>query len=298
MVPVQLAPCLHPSSTMGIIRSIRGLQAWRRRQEKKNVKIGFVPTLGALHEGHLSLIRQARKQCSTVVVSIFVNPLQFGPSEDLSRYPRSVKSDQELCREAGVDLLFWPSHEEFYPEDFQTSVTVSRLSQRWEGEARPIHFEGVTTVVTKLLSLVRPHHAYFGQKDYQQLLVVKQLVQDLNIDTKIVRCATIRESDGLALSSRNRYLSANQRTQAASLSAALRQGVQAITQGTTNVRTIQSRMQKMLTEIPGIQVEYLAVCDAKSLDQLSQVKGEVVLLGAIQIGKVRLIDNLLVRCNL
>lgn len=280
---------------MRIIGSIRGLQTWRRKQDSQNAKIGFVPTMGALHEGHLSLIRQARKHCQNVVVSIFVNPLQFGPAEDLSCYPRTVKSDQELCREAGVDLLFWPSSKEFYSKDFQTSVTVNRLSQRWEGEARPTHFEGVTTVLTKLLCLVRPNQAYFGQKDYQQLLVVKQLVQDLSIDTRIVRCPTIRESDGLALSSRNRYLSESQRHQAASLSAALRQGVQAIMQGATNVRIIQNSMQKILRKISGVKVEYLAVCDAETLEPLQRVKGQVVLLGAIRVGKVRLIDNVLVR---
>ena len=254
--------------------------------------------MGALHEGHLSLIRQARKHCSTVVVSIFVNPLQFSPSEDLTRYPRPVKSDQQLCREAGVDLVFWPSSEELFPKDFQTSVKVNRLSQRWEGEARPTHFEGVTTVVTKLLALVLPHRAFFGQKDYQQLLVIKQLVHDLNIDTKIVRCPTIRESDGLALSSRNRYLSASERTQAAGLSVALRQGVQAIKEGATTVRTIQNRMQKMLAKLSGITVENLAVCDAETLEPLMRVKGEVVLLGAIQLGNIRLIDNLLVKMPL
>ena len=283
---------------MRIIRSIRGLQTWRRKQDSQNAKIGFVPTMGALHEGHLSLIRQARKHSQKVVVSIFVNPLQFGPAEDLRRYPRTVKSDQQLCREADVDLLFWPSSQEFYSKDFQTSVTVDRLSQRWEGEARPMHFEGVTTVMTKLLCQVRPSQAYFGQKDYQQLLVVKQLVQDLNIDTRIVRCPTIRESDGLALSSRNRYLSESQRHQAASLSAALRQGVQAIKQGATIVRAIQNSMQKMLKKISGVKVEYLAVCDAKTLEPLTRVKGQVVLLGAIQIGTIRLIDNLLVKKSL
>ncbi len=280
---------------MRIIRSIRGLQTWRRKQDGQHAKIGFVPTMGALHEGHLSLIRQARKHCQNIVVSIFVNPLQFGPAEDLSRYPRTVKSDQKLCREAGVDLLFWPSSTEFYPKDFQTSVTVDRLSQRWEGEARPTHFEGVTTVVTKLLFLVRPNHAYFGQKDYQQLLVVKQLVHDLNINTRIVRCPTVRESDGLALSSRNRYLSESQRRQAASLSVALRQGAQAIEQGASNVRIIQNSMRKILREISEVKVEYLGVCDVNTLDPHTHVKGEVVLLGAIQIGKIRIIDNLLVR---
>jgi len=283
---------------MRIIRSIRGLQTWRRKQDIQNATIGFVPTMGALHEGHLSLIRQARKHCHNVVVSIFVNPLQFGPAEDLGRYPRTIQSDQALCREAGVDLLFCPSSTQFYPKDFQTSVTVNQLSQRWEGEARPTHFEGVTTVVTKLLCQVRPNQAYFGQKDYQQLLVVKQLVQDLNIETRIVRCPTIRESDGLALSSRNQYLSESQRHQAASLTVALRQGMQAIKQGATMVRVIQNSMQEILSAISGVKVEYLAVCDAKTLEPLTRVRGQVVLLGAIQIGTIRLIDNLLVKMSL
>jgi len=278
---------------MRIIRSIRGLQAWRRKHE--NHQIGFVPTMGALHEGHLSLICQAQKHCSMVVVSIFVNPLQFGPAEDLSRYPRPVKSDQQLCRETGVDLLFWPSSEEFYPKDFQTSVKVNRLSQRWEGAARPTHFEGVTTVVTKLLSLVRPHRAFFGQKDYQQLLVITQLVKDLNIDSKIVRCPTIREPDGLARSSRNRYLSASERTQAASVSAALRQGKQAIQLGKRQVSTIERDMKKVLGKLEGLDIEYLAVCDAQSLEPLTRAKGSMVLLAAVRLGHVRLIDNMLVK---
>ncbi len=251
--------------------------------------------MGALHEGHLSLIRQARKHCSTVVVSIFVNPLQFSPSEDLTRYPRPVKSDQQLCREAGVDLVFWPSSEELYPNDFQTSVKVNQLSQRWEGEARPTHFEGVTTVVTKLLTLVRPHRAFFGQKDYQQLLVIKQLVQDLNIDTKIVRCPTIRESDGLALSSRNRYLSTNERIQAVSLSAVLRQGVQSIQLGARHVPTIQKEIKKVLGKLKDLNIEYLAACDAHSLEPLIRAKGSMVLLAAVRLGNVRLIDNMLVK---
>ncbi len=251
--------------------------------------------MGALHEGHLSLIRQARKQCSTVVVSIFVNPLQFGPTEDLSLYPRPITSDQQLCRRAGVGIIFWPSSGEFYAKNFQTSVKVGLLSQRWEGEARPNHFEGVATVVTKLLSLVRPARAYFGQKDYQQLLVIQQLVQDLNVDTKIVRCPTIRESDGLALSSRNQYLSAHQRRQAVSLSAALRFGVQAIQSGIKQVRIIEKEMVKTLAKIKGIEVEYLTVCDAQTLEPCILAKGYMVLLGAIRVGAVRLIDNMLVK---
>ena len=251
--------------------------------------------MGALHEGHLSLIRRAKKHCSSVAVSIFVNPLQFGKTEDLSRYPRPVKSDQQLCREFGVDLLFCPSREELCPRDFQTSVRVSRLSQCWEGEARPTHFEGVTTVVTKLLCLVRPHRSYFGQKDYQQLLIIKQLVRDLNINTKIIRCPTIRESDGLALSSRNRFLSRTQRTQAVCLSVALKKGMQAIRQGSKNPQAIQDNMLKILKEFTGIKIDYLAVCNADTLDPLREVQGNVVLLGAIRIGDVRLIDNILIK---
>jgi pantoate--beta-alanine ligase len=224
-----------------------------------------------------------------------VNPLQFGPAEDLSKYPRPVKSDKQLCREAGVDLLFWPSYEELYPKDFQTSVKVNRLSQRWEGEARPTHFEGVTTVVTKLLSLVRPHRAFFGQKDYKQFLVIKQLVQDLNIDTKIVRCRTIRESDGLALSSRNRYLSASERNQAISVSSALRQGMKTIQSGTRHVPTIQKTMRTVLEKLEVLDIEYLAVCDAQNLEPLIRANGSMVLLAAVRIGHVRLIDNMLVK---
>jgi pantoate--beta-alanine ligase len=251
--------------------------------------------MGALHEGHLSLIRQARKHCSMVIVSIFVNPLQFGPAEDLGRYPRNLKADQQLCREVGVDLLFVPSGQEFYPRNFQTTVRVNRLSEHWEGEARPTHFEGVTTVVTKLLCLVRPNHAYFGQKDFQQLLVIKQLVKDLNIDTKIVRCPIVRESDGLALSSRNCYLSESQRRQAACLSVALRQGVKLIQLGKRQVSSIQREMKKMLSQSKEIAIEYLVVCEAQSLKPLTVAKGSMVLLAAIRLGHVRLIDNMLVK---
>ncbi len=251
--------------------------------------------MGALHGGHLALIQQARKQCSTVVVSIFVNPLQFGPTEDFQRYPRSVQSDHQLCREAGVDLVFSPSNQGFYPKDFQTTVKVGRLSRRWESEARPTHFEGVTTVVSKLLGIVRPSHTYFGQKDYQQLLVVKQMVQDLNIHTKIVRCSTIREPDGLALSSRNRYLSERERLKAVCLSKALRLGVQLIREGKRPISVVQTEMRKVIQIHNGIVIDYLTVCDAQTLEPLALARGHMVLLGAIRIGRIRLIDNMLVR---
>lgn len=282
---------------MRVLYSVRSLHSWRRNQESLDGRIGFVPTMGALHAGHLSLIHRARKQCKIVVVSVFVNPLQFGPAEDLNRYPRSFNADRRLCREAGVDLVFAPRPEEFYSTDFQTTVTVNRLTRRWEGEARPTHFQGVTTVIAKLFCAVRPDLAYFGQKDYQQYLVVNQLVRDLNWDMRMVRCPTIRESDGLAVSSRNRYLPVNQRTQAGLLSKALRQGVEAIKSGERRVRTVHATMQKTFKTDPDVHVEYLAICDAHTLEPLTQLQGKVVLLGAIRLGKVRLIDNRLVHCH-
>ncbi len=278
---------------MRVIQSIRQLHSWRKTQESRDSPIGFVPTMGALHAGHLSLIHQARQHCRVVVVSVFVNPLQFGPAEDLGRYPQNLSEDRQLCRKAGVDLLFAPRPEEFYPSDFQTTVTVTRLTQRWEGEARPTHFQGVTTVVTKLFSIVRPHVVFFGQKDYQQFVVVKQLIRDLNWDMRLFRCPTIREADGLAVSSRNRYLSADQRRQAGMLSLALGQGVALIKNGERNVRTIHTHMHKVLKAAPDVKIEYLAVCHADTLEPLTQVRGKVVLLGAVRLGSVRLIDNCL-----
>ncbi len=280
---------------MRVIRSFRALQAWRREQDDFPGNIGFVPTMGALHQGHLSLIQRARKQCDLVVVSVFVNPLQFSPTEDLGRYPRTLKADQHLCREGDVDVFFLPSKEELYPTDFQTSVKVQSLSQRWEGESRPTHFEGVTTVVAKLLNLVKPNFSYFGQKDFQQLLVVQRMVLDLNMDGKIVACPTVRESDGLALSSRNRYLSSAEREKALLLYGALSEGARLIRQGETRGRLIQTRMNRVLEKEPRVQVDYLAVCDARTLEPATRANGQVVLLGAIRIGKVRLIDNVLVK---
>lgn len=280
---------------MRFIRSLRSFQVWRRQQEGFPGNIGFVPTMGALHQGHLSLIQKAREQCDLVVVSVFVNPLQFGPTEDLTRYPRTLNTDQRLCREEGVDVLFLPPKEELYPKDFQTTVNVHTLSKRWEGEARPTHFEGVATVVTKLLCLVRPDFSYFGQKDYQQWLVIQQMVRDLNFGGKLVCCPTIRESNGLAISSRNRYLSTQQRQKAVLLSMALREGMKAIRNRETRGKIIQARMKRMLGRESGMSVDYLAVCDTQTLEPVKRVKGRVVLLGAIRIGKIRLIDNMLVK---
>ena len=280
---------------MQTIRSVRALQTWRRKRKSKKESIGFVPTMGALHPGHLSLIQHARRSCDTVVVSLFVNPLQFSPREDLKRYPRPVRTDLSMCRQMGADVVFLPTRQELYPKDFQTSVNISKLTQRWEGEHRPTHFQGVTTIVTKLLNLVRPDRAFFGQKDYQQFLVMKQLAKDLNVDTRIVLCPTIRETDGLALSSRNQYLSITQRGAATSLFKALSAGKKSIQSGQSALGSILREMKKRLTSVSSIKIDYLAVCDAETLEPLKEAKGEMILLGAIRIGSVRLIDNLLVR---
>src|SRR4051812_48233539 len=209
---------------MKIIRTARSMVAWSERLRREGVTVGFVPTMGALHDGHRALIRAARLRCDALVVSIFVNPAQFGPTEDLSTYPRPIAHDRALCREEGVDVCFEPTAQGMYPKGFQTTVTVPALARRWEGEARPHHFTGVATVVTKLFGMVRPHLALFGQKDYQQVAVVRRLVNDLNLAVTIRMHPTIREPDGLAMSSRNIYLSGDERRIAPLLSQALRAG--------------------------------------------------------------------------
>ena len=280
---------------MRIIRTTQALRTWRRRHDPLGTSIGLVPTMGALHAGHRALIRRARRTCGTVVVSIFVNPLQFGPAEDYRRYPRDLARDLACCREENVDLVFLPKAGILYPRDFQTTVAVGALSQRWEGEYRPTHFQGVTTVVTKLLNLVRPDRAFFGQKDYQQYCLIRQLVKDLDLDTRITLCPTVRESDGFALSSRNRYVTKLQRQQALALSQALSAGKEAIARGTRRADLVEKKMAKVLDAGHGLVIDYLACCDARTLEPLARLRGTVVLLGAIRIGGVRFIDNLIVR---
>jgi len=270
------------------------MAAWNERLRRKGVTIGFVPTMGALHDGHRSLIRAARLRCDALVVSIFVNPAQFSPTEDLSTYPRPFAHDRALCREEGVDVCFEPTVRGMYPEGFQTTVTVPALARRWEGEARPHHFAGVATVVTKLFGMVQPHLALFGQKDYQQATLVRQLVSDLNLGTAILVRPTVRERDGLAMSSRNVYLSPDERLIAPLLSQALRVGRQMIVSGMNDVAAIERIMRQTIEQAPTIHVEYLAVCDPDSLEPLSVVEARAVLLGAVRIGSIRLIDNLLV----
>ena len=279
---------------MRILRTTQAIRTWQYRQKKNKTSIGFVPTMGALHDGHRSLITQARKTCDIVVVSIFVNPLQFDPSEDFGRYPRDLSKDLTICRKEKTDAVFIPQLEDLYPHDFQTTITVSKLSKQWEGEYRPTHFQGVTTIVTKLLNLIQPSQTFFGQKDYQQFLVIRQLIKDLELDAKLTLCPTIREADGLALSSRNQYLLPAQRQQALLLYQALLSGKQAIKNGERRATVVEKRMAATFKAEHPSHIDYLACCDARTLEPLPRIQGKAVLLGALRIGTIRLIDNLVV----
>jgi len=282
------------SALMRRIQTVHAMRSWSRGLQREGVTIGLVPTMGALHEGHRSLIRAARLACDASAVSIFVNPLQFGPLEDFDRYPRSLAQDLRLCQSAGVDAVFIPRAQEMYPPDFETAVSVQRLTRRYEGLSRPGHFGGVTTVVMKLLNIVRPDKAFFGQKDYQQTVVVERLVKDLNLDTEIVVRPTVREPDGLALSSRNRHLSPEERKAATVLYRALSDGRELIRAGERSVKKVEAAMTRLIWAEPMARLDYLAVADPITLDEVRSVRGRVVLLLAVWIGKSRLIDNLIV----
>lgn len=279
---------------MKVLRSPRTLISWRRRLDRDGITVGMVPTMGALHAGHRALIRKARLACDALVVSLFVNPKQFGPREDFARYPRSFTHDVAMCRQEGVDFLYAPSLEAMYPAGHQTSVTVREVAARWEGAVRPHHFGGVATVVAKLLSAARPDLAFFGQKDFQQTVVIQRLVADLNLDVTVRVCPTVRETDGLALSSRNIYLSPGERKVAPRLYAALQAGRDAMRHGVTSGAKVTRAMKTVLAREPLVAVDYLAVCDPMTLEPLRVVRRSAVLLGAIRLGNVRLIDNILV----
>jgi pantoate--beta-alanine ligase len=279
---------------MQTLGSIKSAVAWAEGFHREGVTIGLVPTMGALHEGHRSLIRAARLSCDAVAVSLFVNPMQFGPLEDLDRYPRTLAEDLRLCEHEGTDVVFTPRAGEMYPPDFETAVSVQRLTRRFEGVSRPGHFGGVTTVVTKLLNVFRPEEAFFGQKDYQQAMVVSRLVKDLNLPTEIVVRPTIRDPDGLALSSRNGFLSPAERKTATVLYRALRAARAVIRQGERSVKKVRAAMTRLIWAEPLARLDYAAVVHPTTLEELRVVRGRVVLLLGVWIGKTRLIDNLVV----
>jgi len=255
--------------------------------------IGFVPTMGALHAGHLALIERARAECSPVYASIFVNPKQFGPSEDLAKYPRTFDSDCQKLAAAGVEAVFAPEPAEMYPPGFTTHVNVDAISDRLEGKSRPGHFRGVTTVVMKLLQIVQPHRAYFGRKDAQQARIVAQMARDMSLDTEIVVCPIIREADGLALSSRNAYLDPTQRKASTALHRALLAAKQELHAGERDALQLQSAMRHILDAEPLAKVDYAEIVDAESFEPVVRVNRSCYALLAVYFGKTRLIDNAL-----
>lgn len=253
--------------------------------------VGCVPTMGYLHEGHLSLVRRARAECASVEVSIFVNPTQFGPNEDLERYPRDLPRDLNMLEAEGVDLVWTPTADEMYPPGFQTWVSVEKLSQGLEGAARPGHFRGVTTVVAKLFNGMLPDKAYFGQKDAQQAAVIRRMVQDLNFPIEIVVCPTVREPDGLAMSSRNVYLTPEERKAATVLFRALSAAEQAYRRGERRAELLRQTVRRVVSAEPLARLQYVSCADYETLEELETVQGKALLSLAVYIGQTRLIDN-------
>jgi len=275
--------------------TVAELRSFVHRRHQSGERVGLVPTMGALHEGHLSLVKMSREQCESTIVSIFVNPAQFGPNEDFARYPRTLENDLRLLESHGSPAVFVPNGEEMYPAGFRSSVHVGGLSIPFEGAVRPGHFDGVATVVLKLFLASQADVAFFGQKDYQQLCVIKKMVADLNVPIEIVMGPTLREPDGLAMSSRNRYLSEEERCRAAVLPQSLAVAERMIVTG--NVRsaeTIRQTIQDMILSAGGMTVDYIAVADPVTLQELTTIETEAVLLLAVRVGETRLIDNRLI----
>lgn len=275
---------------METFTTVARMKQWRVAQ--RDVSVGFVPTMGYLHEGHLSLVRAARAANERVVVSIYVNPKQFGPHEDFATYPRDLARDAQMLQEAQVDVLFAPTDEEMYPPGYATTVRVGgSLTDGLCGASRPGHFEGVATVVTKLFNIVRPTRAYFGEKDYQQLQVIRRMTQDENLDVEVVGCPIVREPDGLALSSRNVYLSPTERVAARSLVQGLDLAATLLDQGERDVNQLRTSLLKHFAAFPEARVDYVEFVDAETLRPLGKVRGKTLLALAVYIGKTRLIDN-------
>jgi pantoate--beta-alanine ligase len=281
---------------MEIIVQAQEMQRRAEQLRRQGMTIAFVPTMGYLHEGHLSLMREARKRGDALVISIFVNPTQFGPQEDYDRYPRDMKRDLRLVQGVGVDIVFTPSAHEMYPNGFQTSVKVERITKNLCGASRPGHFCGVTTVVAKLFNIVKPHLAFFGQKDYQQLITIKRMVEDLNMDIKVIGMPTIRESDGLAMSSRNAYLNPKKRKEALSLYRSLAKARELFGRGEKNAATLLQEVRRIIEEEGNsAKIDYVKICDAHTLEDIDEIKAEAIVAVAVHIGKTRLIDNIILK---
>jgi len=281
---------------MKVIRKNSIMQKVADKIREEGKSIGFVPTLGALHQGHLSLMQRARRENDILIISIFINPTQFGPGEDYKRYPRPFEKDKSLARREDVDIIFYPSVSEMYGKGYSTYVEVEKFSKRLCGLFRPGHFKGVTSVVCKLFNIVKPHVAYFGQKDYQQLRIIKRMVEDLNMEVEIRECAIVREPDGLAISSRNSYLSSQERKEALSLYRALKCAKSLIKAG-SSISNIISEMEEIIQKEPHAKIDYIEIVDSLTLEDVKTIKpGKKVLVAlAVWIGNTRLIDNILVK---
>ncbi len=280
---------------MRIVEKPREMSSLSSEARKMGKTIAFVPTMGFFHEGHLSLMKEGRRRGDLLVVSLFVNPTQFGPSEDFEKYPRDFERDRRMAEEVGVDVLFAPEAMEMYPPDHQTIVRVEKVTQGLCGRSRPTHFQGVTTVVNMLFNIVMPHLAIFGQKDYQQLVTIKQMVKDLHMDIEILGMPTVREPDGLAMSSRNTYLQPKERESARLLYRSLQRARELLDGGERRAEKILKEVVEILGSDPIIKIDYAQLCDATTLEDIHEIKGEVVIALAAFIGRTRLIDNLVYR---
>jgi len=279
---------------MEILRIPRIIQDTCKKHLLRGRSLGFVPTMGALHDGHLSLIKRAKAENDVTIVSIFLNPLQFGPSEDLGKYPGDIEEDIKKLRKEDIDILFLPDNSLMYPRGFSTFIGVDVLSEKLCGKFRPAHFRGVATVVAKLFNIINPTHAYLGQKDFQQAVIIKRMVRDLNFETSIIVCPTIREHDGLAMSSRNAYLDNEQRNAVCVLYRCLNKASESVKSGLTSGKKISELMRETLSAEPLIsQIDYAAAYDPETLEESDEIKGDVLLAVAVRIGDTRLIDNIL-----
>ncbi len=276
-----------------IISSIKEMQKRSDEMRKQGKILAFVPTMGFLHEGHLSLLREGRKRGDDLALSIFVNPTQFGPNEDLDKYPKDLERDLAFAREEGVDVVFTPTKDQLYGKGYQTYVKLEDLPNHLCGFSRPVHFRGVATVVTKLFNIVKPHVAIFGEKDYQQLAVIRQMTADLDFDIEIVGGATVREPDGLAMSSRNSYLTPQQRVSAKVLNQSLHKAQELVKQGEKSSVTIIEIVSNMITSIPEAGIDYIKICDSVTLEDVEIIDKPVLMALAVQIGQPRLIDNMI-----
>jgi pantoate--beta-alanine ligase len=282
---------------MKVITNIKEMQYTSEVFRLQGKRIGIVPTMGYLHDGHLSLVKIAREHSEVVIMTLFVNPTQFAPNEDFHNYPRDFERDKRLAERAGVDILFAPTNEQMYPEDYLTYVETEKITKILEGKFRPTHFRGVTTIVAKLFNLTKPHVAVFGQKDAQQLVVIKQMVKDLHFDIEIIAAPIVREADGLAMSSRNVYLSPDERKQALVLSQSLQVAADLISKGERKSSAVRDAMAKLIMSQPSARIDYISLADPEKLEERETLTdGETVLISlAVRIGKTRLIDNLMVR---